>query len=205
MHGTFDITCNEVARDKGKGVEEQEAISRLKRGDISGLEILVCLYQAEALRVSHFVTGDFAESQDVVQAAFLKVYERIEQFDDRRPFAPWFLRIVINDAVKQATRHKRSISLDTTSDTIWLSDLLSSVGINPADITEHNETRLKIQAALSQLSPKQRSAIIQRYYLDMSEGEMARASRCQVGTVKSRLHAARGQLRRLLNMLERSD
>ena len=81
-------------------MEEQKAIARLKRGDISGLEALVRKYQVQAVRAAYLIIRDRALAEDIVQAAFLRAYERIGQFDAGRPFGPWFLRSVVNDAVK---------------------------------------------------------------------------------------------------------
>src|SRR5712692_3502470 len=93
-------------------MDEPEAISRLKRGDIGGLEWLVLRYQLPAVRAAYLVTHDRASAEDLTQSAFLRAYERIEQFDDERPFGPWFLRSVVNDAVKVTRRRGRQVGLD---------------------------------------------------------------------------------------------
>ncbi len=68
--------------------------------------MLVRRHQVEALRVAVLITRDRALAEDIVQAGFLRAYERIDQFDADRPFAPWFLRGVVRDAVKLAARHR---------------------------------------------------------------------------------------------------
>ena len=62
-------------------MEEQEAIARLKRGDVGGLEVLVRGHQVRAVRTVFLITRDRALAEDIVQAAFLRAYERIGQFD----------------------------------------------------------------------------------------------------------------------------
>lgn len=69
---------------------EQQALARLKERDIGGLEFLVRRYQVQAVRAAYLVTRDRGLAEEVVQSAFLRAYERIEQFDARRPFRPWF-------------------------------------------------------------------------------------------------------------------
>jgi RNA polymerase sigma-70 factor (ECF subfamily) len=88
-------------------VDERDAVARLQRGDIGGLETLVRLYQVRAVRAAYLITRDAALADDIMQAAFLRAYERIGQFDATRPFGPWFLRGVVNDAVKAAARGAR--------------------------------------------------------------------------------------------------
>ncbi len=184
-------------------MEEQEAIARLKRGDVGGLEALVRRYQVQAVRTAYLITRDRALAEDVVQAAFLRAYERIGQFDAGRSFGPWFLRSVANDAVKAATRGKHQISLETGAggEEASLADLLADPNPGPADLVEAAETRQAVWTALGSLPPAQRAAIVLRYYLDLSEAEMAGELACPPGTVKWRLHAARKRLRRLLRPL----
>lgn len=184
-------------------MEEHEAIVRLKRGDISGLEALVRQYQVQAVRAAYLITRDRALAEDIVQAAFLRAYERIGQFDAGRPFGPWFLRGVVNDAVKAATRRQRQVSLEASSEgeATSLADLLADPSPGPADLAEAAETRQAVWAALGKLPPAQRAAIVLRYYLGLSEAEMADELACPPGTVKWRLHAARKRLRTLLRPL----
>ena len=184
-------------------MEEQEAIVRLKQGDIDGLEALVCQYQVQAVRTAYLITRDRAMAEDIVQAAFLRAYERISQFDARRPFGPWFLRSVANDAIKAATRRKCPVSLETSAEggDTSLEDLLADPNPGPASLVETIETREAVWAALGKLPPAQRAAIVLRYYLGLSEAEMAAELACPPGTVKWRLHAARNRLRTLLRHL----
>ena len=93
-------------------MDERGAIARLAGGDISGLELLVSRYQVRAVRAAYLVCRDPALAEDIVQSAFIRVYERIDRFDPSRPFAPWFLRIVTNDALKAAQRGERIVPLD---------------------------------------------------------------------------------------------
>ena len=184
-------------------MEEQEAIARLKRGDIGGLEALVRQYQVQAVRTAYLIIRDRALAEDIVQAAFLRAYERIGQFDTGRPFGPWFLRSVVNDAVKTATRRGRQVSLEASyeGEETSLADLLADPNPGPADLAEAAETRQAVWDALGKLPPAQRAVIVLRYYLGLSEAEMAGELACPPGTVKWRLHAARKRLRVLLRPL----
>ncbi len=180
-------------------MEEAQAIARLKRGDIGGLETLVHKYQVQATRAADLIVRDRALADDIVQTAFLRVYERIDQFDASRPFAPWFLRIVVNDAVKAATRRERHVSLETHVDEeIRLADLLPDPAPGPVDAAETAELREAVWAAVGKLTPAQRSAIVLRYYLGLSEDEIADEFAAPPGTIRWRLHAAKERLRTLL-------
>ncbi|MGQ9599482.1 MAG: RNA polymerase sigma factor [Anaerolineae bacterium] len=187
-------------------MEEQKAIARLKQGDIRGLEALVRKYQSQAVRAAFLVTRDRALAEDVVQTAFLRVYDSIAQFDSGRPFGPWFLRIVIHDAVKAAVREERCLSLqaDTNEEDILL-DCLVDPNPGPLETLVVAETREAIWVALGELPPAQRAAVVLRYYLGLSEGEMADLLVRPLGTIKWRLYAARQRLRALLQPLQGAD
>ena len=83
-------------------MDERQAIEHLQRGDIRGLEALVRLHQVRAIRTAYLFTRERQLAQDIVQAAFLRAYERIGQLDPHRPFGPWFLTSVLHDAIKAA-------------------------------------------------------------------------------------------------------
>lgn len=183
---------------------EKEAIARLKQGDVSGLEFLVHQYQTEALRTVYIITRDRAMAEDIVQTAFVRAYERIDQFDTQRSFRPWFLRSIINDALKMMCRQHRQISLETTlaKSDFSLRNFLVSSDPGPADQAEQANVHQIVWQALGNLSPVQRAAIVQRYYLELSEKEMATIADCAPGTIKWRLHIARKRLYELLCPLE---
>ena len=80
----------------GETLDDDEAIRRMKGGDIGGLEILVRRYQVRAVRTAFLVTQDEPLAEDVVQDAFIHLHQRIHHFDDRRPLEPYLMRSVIN-------------------------------------------------------------------------------------------------------------
>ncbi len=175
-------------------MEEREAVARLKRGDVGGLEALVRLYQVQALDAAYLISRDYALAEDVVQASFLRAYERIHQFDGARPFGPWFLRSVVNSTLTALT-NRRDLSLEAQP-----GEAVDLPSPDPGleEMLEAAETREEIIAALDRLSPGQRAAIVMRYYLDLSDAEVSHKLDIPPGTVRRRLHDARQRLRRLL-------
>lgn len=172
---------------------ESEALRGLKAGDSRGLATLVDIHQSHALRFAYTLTGNLEMAEDVVADAFLTVYERISQFDDKRPFGPWFYRIVVNTALKtQRTaarsrqREARMVALRNQT----TSDLSLEAGVI------QQETQRMVMAAINELPAPQRVVLALRYYLELEEGAIAGIVGCPVGTVKWRLHQARKSLRR---------
>ena len=181
-------------------MEDQNAISRLKQGDLNGLEILVNRYQVRAVHAAFLILHDRPLAEDVAQTAFIKVAERIHQFDEDRPFAPWFFRIVVNDALKLAKRQKRNISLEKQLDepTAQFAKWLTEPNPQPEQWVEQMETRQTILKAIQSLPPGQRSVIVMRYFLDMNMAEMSEKTERPLSTIKWWLRDARKRLRSLM-------
>lgn len=173
--------------------EEQAAIARLKQHDLGGLEFLVRQFQTQAVQAAYLIVGERSLAEDIVQTAFLKAARKIDQFDAQRPFRPWFLRMVVNDAIKAAKGQARLVSLDEPSAAVlaWLQDPAKA----PEAEAEAAELRQSVWNALEQLAPEQRAVIIQRHFLEMDEDDMVQALQRPPSTVKWWLHTAREQLR----------
>ena len=183
-------------------MDEKQAIRRLKNGDISGLEFLVALHQVKAVRTAYLITRDLGLAEDIVQDSFIQAFHAIRGFDATRPFEPWFLRSVVNAAVKMMQRSARQVQVGDEADESLFAGLVARVEAVEEQV-ESIETQDQIWDAMQKLSPRQRAVIVQRYYLDMSEREMADESGSAAGTVKWMLNAARERLRGLLGDVNR--
>lgn len=178
---------------------ESEAIGRAKERDLSGLRTLVELHQQEALRLVALIVGDRQLAEDVVSDSFLTAFDHIAQFDEHRPFFPWFRRILVNNALKRIQRRNRFLPLNSygSADTNVV-DYLSSLP-DPSNAVEEMEMKAVVRGAIDSLSPRQRAVIVLRYYHDLSEAEIAETLNIPGGTVKSRAAAGVKRLGGLLN------
>jgi RNA polymerase sigma-70 factor, ECF subfamily len=183
-------------------MDEQQAIQRLKTGDIGGLEFLVMRYQVKAVRTAYLITRDPGLAEDIVQDSFMRVFHSIRGFNEARPFEPWFLRSVVNASVKMMHRSARQIQIGEESDETVLAELAAKAESVEGQV-ESRQIQNQIWDAMQKLSPRQRAVIVQRYFLEMSEKEMAQEARSATGTVKWTLNAARERLRGLLERSER--
>jgi RNA polymerase sigma-70 factor (ECF subfamily) len=179
-------------------MDDQQAVRRLKGGDIGGLEFLIAHYQAKAVRTAYLVAHDAQLAEEVVQDAFIRFYECARRFDDRRPFEPYFLRMVVYAALNRVERERRtSASLDDEIDLGRLQHLLARASTVEEQV-EFEQLKLAIHQAIGALPPRQRAAAVLRYSLGMSEAEIGQAMEVAPGTVKWLLNAARTRLRSLL-------
>jgi RNA polymerase sigma-70 factor (ECF subfamily) len=189
------------------GLEEKLAIARLKQGDLNGMEALVKRHQVRAVSAAFLIVRDPKLAEDIVQDAFLHVAEKIDQFDESRPFEPWFLRSVINASIKAVRRQQRFVPLEGAQEqeTSKIADWLVDPDPSPELLVETQETRQMVWKALGALSPEQRAAIVMRHFLEMSETEMTRELDRPLTTIRWRLKTARNQLRKLLRLFWKPD
>ena len=181
-------------------MNDKREMERLSRGDIAALGTLVRRYQTKALRAAYLITHDLAQAEDVVSNAFLRVFERAEQFDSQRPFGPWFYRIVVNDAINAVRRRDRTTTSEYTGMTRRSVD-----STDPEAAAVLNDERRAVRDALARLTPSQRGAVVMRYFLELSESEMAERTGRSRGTVKRHLHDARSRMKQLLRTNMRDE
>lgn len=181
-------------------MEDQTAISLVKQGNLKGLEELVMRYQRQAVHSAYLILQDRNLAEEVAQNAFLKVYEKIHQFSDGKPFQPWLMKIIIHDAIKVAHAQKRWVSLDAADDPE--SAALAFKLIDPHPLPEQQleikQDRESIRNALNLLTPEQRASVMMRYYLELSESQIARELNRPISTIKWLLRAARRRISLIL-------
>ena len=179
-------------------MDEHKAVHLLKLNDLSGLAWLVEQYYQRAFQTACLITGDQDLAEDAVQETFVSLPQTIHGFDDARPFAPWFFKCVSNAAVKAASRDSRQIWLDHLPGENELEEILARENPTLDEQVERAEIRTRLAALMQQLNPRQRAVLVQRYYLEMSEKEMAERQGVALGTLKWLLSEARGKMRLLL-------
>jgi RNA polymerase sigma-70 factor (ECF subfamily) len=188
-------------------LEEKLAIARLKQGNLDGMQALVKRHQVRAVSSAYLIVRDPKLAEDIVQEAFLRAAEKIDQFDESRPFGPWFLRSVINASTKAARKQKRFLPLEgmrdeeTSKVAAWLID----PDPHPEQILEMQETRQVVWKALGELAAEQRAVIVMRHFLEMSEAEMMKDLDRPLTTIRWRLKTARNQLRKILQFFWKSE
>jgi len=178
--------------------KEQEAITHLKNGNLAGMAELVQSYQAKAVHAALLIVIDQGTAEEVVQEAFLRACQKIDQFDASRPFGPWFYRIVVRLALRTAAKQKQIEPLEESRNGSQTAEWLIDPGLDPQEIAEKEELREAIWKALGQLTPGQRASVVMRYFLDESESEMIRELDRPLTTIKWWLHSARERLSQLL-------
>ena len=171
---------------------EASLIARAKRGEVRAYEEIVAGHQATAFRVAWLISGSATDAEEAAQDAFLKAYRALGRFRDGAPFRPWLLRIVANEARNRrvAAGRRERLALRALEER-----RRDEPAASPEEALLEAEGRGELIAALGRLDERDRLAVAYRYFLDLSEAEMAAALGCRRGTVKSRLSRALARLR----------
>lgn len=157
------------------------AIARSLRGDPSAFRHLVERYERQAFAHAVGITGDRATAQDAVQDALVDAWRSLARFDQRRPFYPWLYTLLRNRCFKALGARRGS----TPPDGVEL--LAPSAGA--VDDT------LDLERALARLAPEDRELLLLRHLDGLSYEELAERIGVPPGTVASRLHHARANLK----------
>jgi RNA polymerase sigma factor (sigma-70 family) len=176
---------------EGRPLEDAELVGLARDGDVRAYEELVGRYRDLAFRTAWLVTRSSAEAEDAAQEAFVKAYYAMPRFRPGAPFKPWILRIVANEAKNRgrSARRREALALRAAA-----ADPGGAVPSPEAAALEHEE-RQELLNAIARLPERDRLVLGYRYFLDLSEAEMAEALDCRPGTVKSRLSRAAAHLR----------
>ena len=170
---------------------DSQLVLSAQQGDSAAFGDLVRRYQQPLLRAMLPVTENHEEAQDIVQEAFIQAYRNLDSFRGDSAFFTWIYRIAFNLA-KARHRKQRPLSIDTTSLT------LPSEEPSAEKKFESSEFRIILRAAIAELSTDHQHVIILRELEELDYDEIAQRLDLSVGTVRSRLHRARAQLRELL-------
>ncbi len=186
-------------------MDERAAVDRLKRGDVGGLEMLVDRYHTRATRAAYLVVRDRALAEDVAQEAFVKAFTRLDTFDPAYKFSSWLFKIANNVAIDHLRkRHVDTISMDGSPHATSAAEVeATSFDVSVAQETplEELESRVlgtAIERAIAKLRPEYRSCIMLRHVEGRSYEEIAATLGVKIGTIRSRIHRGRSQLRAAL-------
>ncbi len=169
-------------------------MARVRAGDAEAYGDLVRRHTPMAVRTAALL-GAGADTEDVVQDAFVKAFRSLHRFRHDAPFRPWLLRIVANETRNlHRSRGRRSAREQRAWDAVEPVLLIE----DPAEAALSTERRAELVRGLAGLSAPHRQVLTCRFLLDLDEAETAAVLGWPLGTVKSRSHRAMARLRREL-------
>ncbi|MDB5873749.1 MAG: polymerase subunit sigma-24 [Ramlibacter sp.] len=179
-----------------KGLESDvELVERSSAGDRKAFESLVIRYQGPIYNAAFRITGNEQDACDVSQMVFMKVAERLDEYDRNRKFFSWIFRISVNEAINFVQRRRPEDPLEDD-------DSCGPERDEPEARYVQRQISERIQRALLKLKPDDRTVITLRHFSECSYQEMAEILVLEEKTVRSRLYEARQRLAGLLMDLQ---
>jgi RNA polymerase sigma-70 factor (ECF subfamily) len=182
--------------------DEMSLVQAAKNGDLEAFSELVRRYDRNVFRIAQHITHNEEDAQDVVQDAFLKAYQNLEQFQGNSKFYTWLVRIAVNEALMRLRKRRsdRTVSLDEDVETEEgsMPREVADWSPNPEQIYGQSELGDILKKTIQGLPPGFRTVFVLRDIEGLSTEETAEMLGLSVPAVKSRLLRARLQLRERL-------
>jgi RNA polymerase sigma-70 factor (ECF subfamily) len=183
--------------------DDQCLIDACRAGNTEAFGVLVTRYQDRLYPTVFRLTGCADEARDLLQDAFLRAFQNLPRFHGDSSFYTWVYRIAVNLALSGRRRRRPLLRLHLDSEGAGLDSQYDLAETDPSAPLERAERDRTVQEALSALAPDHRAVIVMKEFDGLHYDEIAETLGVPVGTVRSRLHRARCELRdRLRGLVE---
>jgi RNA polymerase sigma-70 factor (ECF subfamily) len=170
--------------------DDSELLQRAAVGDSAAFHKLIDRHSGRLFRLATQMVGSSADAEDVLQETFVGAFRGLKGFESRSSVKTWLTRILLTQCARW--RRERHRTKAQPIDALEGGAAILAGGADQAQSVSH---RLDLHAALGQLSPEHREVLMLREFESLSYDEIAAVLGVPRGTVESRLHRARGELR----------
>ncbi len=184
---------------------DDQLIDAALAGNSTAFGELVLKYQDRLYNTLVHVTGSTEDARDVAQDAFVQAFVKLETFQGQSAFYTWLYRIAINFSLSNRRRQKIRTCQSVEQMREATGDEPTSAGETPHDRIEQQETASQVRTALAQLSEDHREILVLREMDGCDYETISRLLDLPVGTVRSRLHRARLEIREHLRAVLQED
>src|SRR5215831_19247379 len=187
----------------GMSESDSVAVAKVLRGEGDAYRMLVERHSRFVFRLAFRITGNESDAEDVVQDAFLRAFKSLHLYDSRATFSTWLHRIAANcalDLVRKRTRRMETVVSDWKDDE-GAHEILPQVpskGPGTDRIVYSSQVRDKVEVAMQDLSPLERSAFVLRHFEGSSIDEVSTALGVSENAAKQSIFRAVQKLRRAL-------
>ena len=186
--------------------DEKQLIRECLAGRTEAFGELVIRYQDRLFNALCGILGSPDDARDVAQDAFVQAFQKLKTFRGQSAFYSWLFRIALNAAASQKRRkRRRSTAAGISSDPSVHDPPDQRPDAAPSHAMETTERQAAVQSALAQLAAEFRVPLVMKEIDNLKYHEIAAILGCPVGTVRSRIHRARGELRQRLELLLREN
>ena len=181
-------------------LSDEEVVARVLAGETSMFEVVMRRYNQRLYRVARAILRNDGEAEDVMQDAYVRAYEHLDQFAGRAKFSTWLTRIAVHEALARQRRGKRYQELEPMSegDAGDPMDGFASMTLSPEEQASNSQIRSLLEEAVEELPDAYRTVFMLRDVEEMSTTDTANVLEITEENVKVRLHRARALLRKSL-------
>jgi RNA polymerase sigma-70 factor, ECF subfamily len=177
---------------------DEEVVARVLAGDTAAFELLMRRHNQRLYRTARAILRDDAEAEDVMQDAYVRAYQHLEQFAGRAKFSTWLTRIAVHEALARVRRRQRFDAIESVIESSGETMTFASQAPNPEQEAVNAQSSYLLEAAIMQLPDGYRTVLMMRDIEELSTAETAECLNMTEENVKVRLHRARALLRREL-------
>jgi RNA polymerase sigma-70 factor (ECF subfamily) len=181
-----------VAETENADASDEAIVARVIAGDTAAFELLVRRHNRRVFRACRAILKSDDEAEDAMQEAYVAAFSHLRDFGGRARFSTWLVRIAVYEALGRLRRGKRLTLLDEVD----LEEEPTAMTRNPEDAASDHELRALLEHAVDELPVGFRAVFVMRAVEEMSVSETAEALDIPEETVRTRLHRARGLLRK---------
>jgi RNA polymerase sigma-70 factor (ECF subfamily) len=185
--------------------DDSALVRRCQAGDLRAFNLLISRHQDKVFNAVYRMVGNYEDARDLTQDAFVKALAGLDSFRGDAGFYTWVFRIAANAAISWRRRSGRVQTVDMTDDAegagaaITAKKALAAEGGAPSESAEQSEAAAEIQRALEKLDAEFRAALVLKDVEGLDYDQIAEILDVPMGTVKSRIHRARMEMRKLLS------
>jgi RNA polymerase sigma-70 factor (ECF subfamily) len=183
--------------------DDQRLIAECLQGNTAAFGVLVRRYQERLYHSVYRLVENAEDAQDVVQDAFLNAYQSLDGFKGDSLFFTWMYRIAVNTAI--SFKRKQRVTARTEmrgNGERPIEPVDPSAESRPEHAMEQADQEKRVRQALARLSAEHRTVLIMKDMEGQKYETMAEVLQVPIGTIRSRLHRARLELRGLLEKSE---
>lgn len=188
-----------------RNLSDQEVIARALQGRETAYRELIDRYQKPVFSLVYRLVRDRELAEDLAQETFIKVLNALDRYDPRYKFSSWIFKIAHNTALDQLRKKElATLSLDGSPHATDAEEVDATVltaiasDETPEDYAANRELGTVLERAIATLRPEYRTAIILWHVEGRPYDEIAEIMGVPLGTVKTYIHRARGELRQKL-------
>jgi len=181
--------------ERWNGVADTDLLARLSAGEDDALAPLMARHERRLYGIAYSYLRNPDDALEVVQDAFVKLFQQSQRIDSRAEVGAWLTRVAINAAIDRYRQKKRRGSREVAVEQEDLQHVPSGHAPGPLDHLHTEDTRRVLERGLVALNERQRAVVTLRHFSDLSLEEIASTLGVRLGTVKSSLNRALARMK----------